>query len=98
MPAHRRYASNADKQAAYRQRCKAQVESESAGPPIPGYRRWEAMRRQALHLLEQVASEMEIYYDERSDAWQNSERAEAFTEVMESVAETAAALRDLQPL
>lgn len=55
------------------------------------------MRRQALCLLEQVISEMETYHDERSEHWQDSEKGEVFTEAMESIAEIAAALEELQP-
>ena len=104
MPAEKRYDNAAQRQAAYRQRLKSrrQAEMEARGlprvPSMPGRRRWEAMRRQASSLVEQVASEMEEYHDQRSEAWQDSERGEAFLETMESVAEIAAALRDLPPL
>ena len=94
MPQPRKYASAAHKQAAYRQRC-AQRPDYKAIPTVPGYRRWNAMRMQALSFLEQVASEMECYYNQRSDSWQDSERGEAFTEAMDSTAETAAALREI---
>jgi len=94
MPQPRKYASAAHKQAAYRQRC-AQGEQSKVIPQIAGYRRWNAMRMQALFFLEQVTSEMECYYNQRSDSWQDSERAEAFTEAMDSTAETAALLREI---
>lgn len=38
---------------------------------------------------------MDIYLDQRSDVWRDSERGEAFAETMESMAEIAAALRDI---
>jgi hypothetical protein len=63
---------------------------------MPGQRRWDAMRRQALCFVEQVASEMETYNEQRSEKWQDSEKGEAFIEMMESIAEIAAALRELQ--
>ena len=53
------------------------------------------MRDRALSLLDQVASEMETYHDQRSEAWQNSQRGDAFTDLMESVADIADGLRDL---
>jgi len=53
------------------------------------------MNKQALCLIEQVAREMETHYDARSDTWRDSERGEAFAEVMESVAEAAAMLREI---
>jgi hypothetical protein len=106
MPQARKYDSARERQAAYRQRVESrrQEEMESRGlpsmPPIPsmpGYRRWEVMRRQATRLLEQVTSEMETYYGERSEAWRDSETGEAFTEMTESVAEIISQLRELGP-
>lgn len=43
-----------------------------------------------------AAREMETYHAQRSEAWQDSQRGEAFTELMESVEEIAAALRALK--
>jgi len=40
---------------------------------------------------------MDAYNDQRSDAWRKSERGEAFAEIMVSMAEIAAALRELEP-
>jgi hypothetical protein len=59
---------------------------------IPGWPRWkEAMGRIAAQ-LEVIESEMADYYDQRSERWQEGERAEAFDEnlnvlrtIMESV-------------
>jgi hypothetical protein len=53
------------------------------------------MRKQALSLLNQVIAEMEIYYDQRAETWQESERGEAFLETMESVTEVAEALTEI---
>ena len=53
------------------------------------------MRKQALSILEQVTCEMETYHDQRSEAWRDSHRGEAFTELTESVAEAAEALREI---
>jgi hypothetical protein len=53
------------------------------------------MRNQALDLLNQVVAEMEIYHDQRSETWQESERAEEFNELMESISDTAEALADI---
>jgi transposase-like protein len=50
------------------------------------------MRNQALDLLNQVIAEMEIYHDQRSETWQESERVEQFNELMESISDTAEAL------
>ncbi len=59
------------------------------------YRRWETMRKQALSILEQVACEMEAYHDQRSEAWQDSQRGEAFTEMMESLADIVETAREI---
>ena len=96
MPTTRKYASSAARQAAYRERCKAQDEPLPAAPVTGAvYRRWEAMRKQALSLLEQVACEMETYQTQRSETWQDSPRGEAFVEMMESLADVAEALKDI---
>lgn len=96
MPAVKKYASAAARQAAYRARCKARRESQQSIPATgPVYRRWLGMRMQALSLLEQVAREMETYHTRRSEAWRESERGEMFVEMMESVVDTAGALKDI---
>ena len=95
MPTPKRHASAGERQAAYRLRCKARVGAAPVAPSTPGRQRWEMMRRQALSLVETVAQEMETYHDQRPDQWQDSERGEAFAETLESLADIAAALRDI---
>jgi hypothetical protein len=56
------------------------------------------MKSQALSLLEQIASEMQCYYNQRSDAWQDSDRGEAFTEVMDMLEQITDELRDVASL
>ena len=62
---------------------------------MPGNRRWKAMRKQCLTNLETAITEMNICLDQRSDVWHDSERGEAFTEMIESMTEIVAALRDI---
>jgi hypothetical protein len=95
MPTPKRYESAKERQAAYRLRCKARAGAAPVAPSTPGPRRWEMMRRQALSLVETVAQEMETYHDQRSEQWRDSERAEAFAETLESLADIATALRDI---
>ena len=96
MPVVRKHASPAARQAAYRARCKTRGDSAPNGYASGSvYRRWKSNRQQALGLLEQVNSEMENYHNQRSDAWQDSDRGEAFVEMMESVADIVEALRQL---
>lgn len=48
-----------------------------------------------LSLLGCIISEMEAYYEERSEKWQNSERGEVFNERKESLQEVAELMQDL---
>ncbi len=101
MPAVRRYKNAAERQAAYRRRRAARGEDArlewvpTARPVTssPGQRRWNAMTAGALSLLETTITEMETYYEERSERWQEGERGEAFSEMVESLSEIAAALK-----
>ena len=96
MPAAKRYASSSQRQAAYRARRKARSKPPHDAPSTASaYRRWLAMRKQALYLLEEVACEMQTYHTQRSEAWRDSQRGEAFTEIMESLAEAAEALKEI---
>jgi len=96
MPTPRKYATNAARQAAYRTRCTAAPAAPlPASPSRPGTRRWAVMIGQAQELLTGVAGEMAIYGDAHSDAWQNSERGEAFLERVEALEEIRDLLRDL---
>jgi hypothetical protein len=52
------------------------------------------MRSQALSLLDQVISEMKCYYTQRSDAWQDSERADTFSETLDSLEQIVDELRE----
>jgi hypothetical protein len=104
MPTPRRYANHAERQAAYRQR-QAGARSQPFGPGLPtpaaiptrpGPARWAALTRQAARWLQLVQEEMEAYYDQRSEAWQESERGELFRERLEAVQEAQAAAEELQ--
>jgi hypothetical protein len=104
MPTPRRYASPAERQAAYRRRCAAlrSKELEAKGMPplpavasLPGHRRWQALIRQASQLLQTVQAEMGAYYEERSENWQASERGEAFLDRLQAIQETQAAVEEL---
>jgi hypothetical protein len=104
MPTPRRYASQAERQAAYRRR-QAEVrrkEQEAKGLPalpavasIPGHARWQALLGQAELLLRTVQEEMQEYYDGRSESWQEAERGEVFRERLQAVQEAQATIEDL---
>jgi hypothetical protein len=54
---------------------------------MPSTARWRALAKQAQTILNTLHSEMEDYRDERSEEWQESEKADAFQEVVDRVAE-----------
>ena len=94
MPSPKKHGSHAKRQAAYRQRCRQAREAELADrglpaspaiPTMPGTARWNATILRAQALLESVRAEMEEYHAERSDAWQESERGDAFTERLAAI-------------
>lgn len=104
MATPRKYASSAERQAAYRARRSA---SASGGPGVgaepqwpripssPGYHRWNAMVRLAQSLTQSVVSEMTSYYETRSEGWQSSERGESFVERLESIEEVVGLMQEL---
>lgn len=103
MPTPRQYANQAERQAAYRRR-QAEARKAPPGPGLPvlppiatrpGPARWGALTRQAARLLQVVEEEMDAYYEQRSEAWQDSERGESFRERLEAVQEAQLAVDDL---
>jgi hypothetical protein len=104
MPQPRKHASPADRQAAYRARIEqARQRAASAKglpclPPLttmPGWPRWNATFQMAHDLIDGAVSEMQDYYDDRSDAWQESERGEDHQERIASVEAVLEALCEL---
>ena len=104
MPRPRTYASAAARQAAYRARCeqarKEQLRQQGLPPlptitTLPGVSRWKAALTAAHTLLLQVNTEMQDYFDARSQSWQESERGEAFTERQQAVEALADELQSL---
>ena len=104
MPQARKYQTNAQRQAAYRQRTvKSRSEQLSARslPPLPaiqsmpGEARWKAALSQAHWLMETTATEMENYSDDRSDDWHDSDRGCAFADRLEALQEAVDSLEQL---
>jgi len=104
MPTPSIHANPAARQAAYRARLAEarRKELEAKGMPplpavatMPGNERWQALVRQASHLLQTVQDEMQDYYDERSPAWCESERGVAFQDRLEAVQEAQGIIEDL---
>lgn len=96
MPQPRKHASPAQRQAAYHQRRenarREQLNSKGlqatpALPTIPGTARWNQAIANAAELLAMVVDEMQQYHDDRSEAWQESDKAERFLERLEAIRE-----------
>jgi hypothetical protein len=105
MPQPRKYASPAARQAAYHQRTQqARREQLSAKglpttpaiPTMPGYPRWRRAIEQAQSLVKMVHYEMEEYADQRSEQWQETDRAEILRQQIEDVSEAHGKLDELQ--
>jgi len=103
MPQPRKYESRAQQQAAYRNRCAAALRSHMqtkglpALPPIPampGTARWRAAARMAHDLLTTICEEMQAYADDRSEQWQEGERAEDFADRLASIEQIRDALHE----
>lgn len=94
MPTPRQYATPAARQAAYLARCR-NAATGLAVPGCPGYRRWAKLLAHIRTLLETIKDEMAAYREERSEAWQESERGELFREQEEAVEDIRALLDDL---
>ena len=104
MPPKRKHDTNAARQAAYRLRQAGVRAAERAQkglpslPPIaslPGHRRWQTAIRHALALLTLVRDEMLDYFDERSETWQESDRATTHQERIDTLEELLDVLDEL---
>ena len=104
MPQPRKHASPAERQAAFRARTEQarQAELATKGLPalpviasIPGWPRWNATFRMAHELIDGAVCEMRDYYDDRSDAWQQSERGEDHQERITSAEAVLEVLSEL---
>ena len=94
MPQLRKYGSDAERQAACRARralAQAALQAAKGLPPlpriatIPGWSRWRHVMAQAEEALRGVHEQMQSYYDDRSEEWQEGEKANEFTQKMEAV-------------
>lgn len=94
MPQPKKHTANADRQAAYRKRCQRRYQEEcqqrglpplAAIPTMPSYARWNQMLNLASALLVLAVSEMTDYQDARSEAWQESERGDAFAARLDTI-------------
>jgi hypothetical protein len=104
MPQPRRYEDQAARQRAYRAR-QAQArhdEQQAQGlppapalPTMPSRARWQALINRARLAVETARDEMQAYDDDRSDEWQQSDRATILAEHIDLL---STALDDLEAL
>lgn len=94
MPTPRKHANAAARQAAFRvrrERARKEDLKEKGLPPlprlstVPGNARWTKILERAAVLLSTVVDERDAYRDDRSEAWQESERAETFQEITDAI-------------
>ena len=106
MPQQRQHPDNAAKQRAYRAR-QAQArrdEQHAKGlppapplPTVPSRARWHALLAQAHGSLTLARDEMQAYYDDRSEAWQQGERAATLQDQLDLLEQALDALDALPP-
>jgi hypothetical protein len=105
LPQLRKYVNRAAQQAAYRKRQAhaQQILLASKGlpalpaiPTMPSNARWQAMIDQAHTLLCDAAEEMQSYHDDRSEQWQEGDKAEELLARIEQVQEKADQLLDIE--
>lgn len=104
MPAEKRYETNAARQRAYRDRRQGALQAALAAQDIPavpvlatmpGTPRWVAMRSQCEKIMQAMVAEMEAYFDDRSEAWQEGEKGDAFAEKVDNVREALDVIESL---
>jgi hypothetical protein len=102
MPRMRRYATNAERQAAYRSRLRDTTNSPLDLPAlaslstVPSTGRWKMAIDLAERLLLTVAEEMQDYSDNRSERWHEGDIAQRFHENLDQVNEIRDLLDDLK--
>ena len=82
MPAPRKYATPAERQAYCQRTIEARRQEQMvkrlpplpAIPSLPGNARWRQMSQAAKNMLQALCDEMRDYYDDRSETWQESEK------------------------
>lgn len=106
MPQPRKHASPAERQAAFRARSEQarRVALVAKGlpalpsvPSMPGWPRWNATFRMAHSLIDGAVREMQDYFDDRSESWQESDRGAEYQERMEAAEAVLESLGDLIP-
>jgi len=104
MPQPKRHASAAARQASFRARREQSRQATLSAkglpalpaiPSMPGWPRWNASFANAQEMITQTLGEMQDYYEDRSETWQESDRGEEHQEKIASVEAVVDALADL---
>ena len=104
MPPQRKHNTNAARQRAYRARREQarQIALAQKGLPslpaiatLPGWTRWNASFTAAHALITDSLNQMQDYFDERSERWQQSQRGDEHQEKMACVEALVEALSEL---
>ena len=103
MPTPKVYENDAARQKAFRDRQKAARDAAiaegapkaAAVPTMPSTGRWNALISQARAALDTCREEMQEYYDERSEEWQESEKAEQMQQRIEALESIIGELDDV---
>ena len=105
MPQQKKHNNGAARQAAYRARCEKARQAALAAkslpalptmPTLPGWKRWNASFEAAREMIDRTLYEMRDYFDERSDRWQQSDRADDLRDRMKAAQKLLDALDDLE--
>ena len=106
MPQPRQYTDAAERQRAYRQRQAENIRIMAQGistpiPPmtisnIPPQRRWNDLQSKAYYALEMLRDEMQAYYNDRTERWQESEAGTAMQERIETVENLLSELEEME--
>jgi hypothetical protein len=105
MPQQRKHQTNSARQAAYRNRLELARKQElsehglPALPPLasmPGTVRWKGAIRRCVALLNLVHDEMQGYFENRSEVWQESDRGVDHEERIAALAQLLSDLEDLE--
>ena len=93
----------AEKQSAYRKRQERSRQEEfelkslpplHAVPSMPSRARWKKMKQNAVSVLDSMKDEMQSYFDDRSDKWQESDKGSEFQEELDTLDEVISQLDD----
>jgi hypothetical protein len=65
-------------------------------PTIPGAVRWRAAIQSASAILRAVVEEMENYYDDRTERWQESGRGESLQDNLQALSDVLDGLEQME--